>query len=656
MNFRDDAVSQSRPDALTEVMLPRRQHYHPSPAAWRDQILYFLLVDRFSDGVESARPLLDRTDVGAARPQTATGRPWQWILWARSGAERFQGGTLAGVLSKLDYLRDLGVTALWLSPVMRQRDHLDTYHGYGVADFLEVDPRFGSRKDLLDLVDEAHRRQMYVILDVIFNHTGHNWNYPGDVAKAPYRPWPEHYDFGAWLGVSGEPVSGMLQDGQGVWPAELQDSARYTRAGTGDLSAGDVAYPHAENKRTDFEDLRDLATDVDPTLEILASVYQYWIALTDCDGFRIDTVKHVSLEEARNFCGAIKEYALAVGKENFLLIGEVAGGNGFQDFYLDGLPRNLDAVLDIGEARPTLELVGKGLADPAAYFDGFNALDAGMGTHRAAGDRHVSVLNDHDHVIGPKVRITPDLSFDHQAVVPIAIQLFTLGIPCIYYGTEQALAPPEESQRPYLPEFGTHDRYLREALFGPLHPRRAGLAGLPPAAPDPDLPGFGPFGTAGHHCFDSQHPCYRRIAALAAVRRDLPVLRHGRQYLRPLDIGGTLTPPSSGGLFGWSRILGNEEALVVANTNGIHPAPRTRVLVDAKLNQADGTMTVIANTAQSANPAAFAAPHPVGTTVPIEKDLDESTFITIGSLGPSEVIVLLNHPDPEAGTVNLHRQ
>ena len=95
-----------------------------------------------------------------------------------------------------------------------------------------------------------------------------------------------------------------------------------------------------------------------------------------------------------------------MGKENFFLIGEVAGGNGFQDFYLDGLPRNLDAVLDIGEARPALELVGKGLADPAAYFDGFNALDPGMGTHRAAGDRHVSILNDHYHVIGPKVRFT----------------------------------------------------------------------------------------------------------------------------------------------------------------------------------------------------------------------------------------------------------
>ena len=87
----------------------------------------------------------------AARPRTATGRPWQWILWARSGAERFRGWHAAGVLSKLDYLRDPGVTALWLSPVMRERDHLDTYHGYGVADFLEVDPRFGSREDLLDL-------------------------------------------------------------------------------------------------------------------------------------------------------------------------------------------------------------------------------------------------------------------------------------------------------------------------------------------------------------------------------------------------------------------------------------------------------------------------------------------------------------------------
>ena len=99
-----------------------------------------------------------------------------------------------------------------------------------------------------------------------------------------------------------------------MWPSEFADPDRYTRAGTGSLDASrspDV--DNAEFRRTDFEDLRDFALDAPGTLSLLARVYMYWIALADCDGFRIDTVKHVSYEQARNFCGAIKEFATNLG-------------------------------------------------------------------------------------------------------------------------------------------------------------------------------------------------------------------------------------------------------------------------------------------------------------------------------------------------------
>lgn len=61
MGFVEDTLAAPRPDALAALDLPRRQHYHPSPDSWQDEVVYFLLVDRFSDGVESTRPLLDRT-------------------------------------------------------------------------------------------------------------------------------------------------------------------------------------------------------------------------------------------------------------------------------------------------------------------------------------------------------------------------------------------------------------------------------------------------------------------------------------------------------------------------------------------------------------------------------------------------------------------
>jgi hypothetical protein len=142
----ESLLSQPVPERLAGINLPRRLTYHSSPSDWRDEILYFLLVDRFSDGREAERPLVDRSRLAAARPSTPAGEPWRWDRWAESGAHRWQGGTLRGVRSKLDYLAALGVSAIWLSPVFKQRGHLDTYHGYGIQGFLDVDPRFGTRK------------------------------------------------------------------------------------------------------------------------------------------------------------------------------------------------------------------------------------------------------------------------------------------------------------------------------------------------------------------------------------------------------------------------------------------------------------------------------------------------------------------------------
>jgi hypothetical protein len=283
-------------------------------------------------------------------------------------------------------------------------------------------------------------------------------------------------------------------------------------------------------------------------------------ALTDCDGFRIDTLKHVTPEQARNFCGAIREFAANLGKLNFLLLGEIAGGDRAQDFYLDALERNVSAALDIGEMRLALDRVAKGLGRPGEYFDRFDPGDVIMGSHRNLGDRHVSILDDHDHVFGEKLRFSSDASSEHQVVAGVVLQLFTLGIPCVYYGTEQAFAGPEPSERRWLPDWGRSDRYLREAMFGPEHPRRNGASGLAagPGSLDDELPGFGPFGTAGRHCFDPSHPAYRRIAACAALREQYPVLRHGRQYQRQLSTeesqgSGSFRFPDSSQLVAWSR-------------------------------------------------------------------------------------------------------
>ncbi|MDQ3927578.1 MAG: alpha-amylase family glycosyl hydrolase [Chloroflexota bacterium] len=668
MDFRDRMLSQARPQSVRGVTLPRRQSYYPSAADWRDEVLYFLLPDRFSNGSETPGNMLprDRSNLSAARPNLPDGRPWAWDCWAESGADRWQGGTIRGIISKLDYLKGLGVTTLWIGPIFKQRGHLNTYHGYGVQDFLEVDPRFGTRQDLVDLVSTAHEQGLRIILDIIFNHSGSNWLYPpgtpaADAAhletgvfKARYTQG--RYDFGSWRGEHGEPI-GAFQGGEdGAWPVELQDADDYTRAGSGSLNntPEDLFNSQAEHKRSDFEDLRDFNLDRPDVLTDLALCYKYWIALTDCDGFRLDTLKHVSPNQARDFCGTIKEFANNLGKANFLLIGEIAGGDDNERRYLDALQRNLNAALDIGEMRLTLNGAAKGLVNVQQYFKAFDAssdVEPNMGSHRNLGLRHVSILDDHDHVFGTKLRFSVDARSPHQVVAGVALQLFSLGMPCIYYGTEQAFAGPERSEWQWLPDWGKSDRYLREAMFGPLHPHAEGLAGLqpPPGGLDTGLPGFGPFGTAGRHCFDPGHPAYVRIAAIATLRKQFGVLRYGRQYQRKLKLPHTgFELPEPGQLIAWSRILDDEEALCIVNGNG-EQARGGDVEVDVNLN--GSSMTVVLNTAQAAvasqGAGAYQGSHPVGSTVLVRRRPDGGAHVEIRDVGPSEVLVLTNHAEAQ---------
>jgi len=647
MSFAEDLLSRNRPESVHDISCrPERQSYHPSPVDWRDEVLYFLLVDRFSDEREDSRELLEKANIKAARPESPDGKAWRWDNWSKSGQQRWQGGTIKGVTSKLGYLKQLGVTSIWLSPVFKQRGHLDTYHGYGIQDFLEVDPRFGSRQDLVELVAAAHAKGLRIILDVVFNHSGANWLYrsdtPGGIYEAVYKP-DGNYPFGSWRDGRGQPVPDIAAGEDGVWPTELQHRDCYTRAGTGDMSKGRIDDPKAEHKRSDFCDLRDFDLDQPYVLSDLSRCYKYWMALTDCDGFRIDTLKHVTKEQARNFCGAVKEFAENLGKQNFFLVGEISGGDYAQDYYLDALNRNLTAALDIGEMCPVLNGVAKGLRSAKDYFSGFNPGGSAMGSHRNAGSRHVSILNDHDHVYGEKIRFSSDASCDHQVAAGVALQLFTLGIPCIYYGTEQAFAGPEPSERKWLPGWRSSDQYLREAMFGPEHPRASGTAGL--QEPDMNLPGFGPFGTAGRHCFDENHPVYRRIAAAAALRSKYPALRCGRQYLRrisflnkPFDLYGP------GEIVAWSRILDDEELLCVMNANGTE-LRGAEVIVDAALNSGgSGVMTVVLNSAQVVEEQEYSGTHPVGSEVSVSRTADGRAFIRIQNIRPAEMIVLVNHP------------
>src|SRR5947209_643692 len=227
--------------------------YFSSPAHWEDEVLYFMLVDRFSDGKEngfldlSGAPVTSGSTAmfTAADNGNAVSNPSDAQTW-RDAGNVFVGGNLRGLTSKLGYLRRLGITAIWLSPVFKQVNADNTYHGYGIQNFFDVDPHFGTRADLRALVKTAHANGIRVVLDIILNHTGQVFVYDPDRYSTD-DGHGGHFNDPRWDGnpykvkgfrdASGAPslpfapVTSATFPDAAVWPAEFQDPANFTQHG-----------------------------------------------------------------------------------------------------------------------------------------------------------------------------------------------------------------------------------------------------------------------------------------------------------------------------------------------------------------------------------------------------------------------------------------
>lgn len=215
---------------------------------WQDEVIYFIMVDRFNNGDQKNDLDADPDDPRA-----------------------YHGGDLQGITDKLDYLKGLGATALWLTPIVDNEDN--GYHGYWTKDFYKVDEHFGTMEDLQNLVKEAHKRDIKIILDLVVNHTGYQ------------HPWlndPEKQD----------------------WFHERKDITNFDNQD--EVENGWLA------------GLPDLAQENDEVREYLLDVATYWIKEADIDGYRLDTVKHVPKSFWEDFSKEVKSV-----KQDFFLIGEV---------------------------------------------------------------------------------------------------------------------------------------------------------------------------------------------------------------------------------------------------------------------------------------------------------------------------------------------
>lgn len=511
---------------------------------WREEFIYFLLVDRFHD---------DSVRAPSRQPGRSRGI---------AAGNDFYGGKIRGITRNLDYIAGLGCTAIWLSPIFENNPH--AYHGYDINNYLDVDPHFGTRQDLIDLVDAAHgyRRNgrpypLRIILDVVINHSGDNWFYQGGAQPSFSGDHP--YVFGDW------------RRGDRPIPTELRNADYYHRKGS-ITGGGWDSYP--ENQHGDIVTLKDYENDDDQSgselINLLIKAHCFWIREADVDGFRVDAVKHMGELACSRFSSMIREYSYSLGKRGFFLFGEVATPNDdLLDRYIGQNTSSqdrgntvffgLDSILDFRLAEGQGSYAGlrdviKGFGDPASLFERVDAQRNRALNHGEIGRYLVSFVDNHDSFWQPSGRIAAGAP-DAQVIAAIGYLLCALGTPCVYYGTEQGF------------EGKGGDADIREAMFDRDQP------GVSRLNPDCEI--------------------YQEIARIAEVVRTTDPLRFGRIYFRPISGNGVDfgLPFGTTYTLAFSRLLYPREVLVAYN---VSDQPRSdRVVVDASYHQDGDPMTFL---------------------------------------------------------------
>lgn len=541
--------------------LAQAQEYRGRPAA--GETIYFLLPDRFENG-DTAN---DRGGLKGDRLSTG---------FDPAAKGFYHGGDLKGLIERLDYVKGLGATAVWVGPVFKNKpvqgppgQESAGFHGYWITDFTRVDPHFGSNADFKAFVDAAHARGMKVYMDIIANHTADVIQYreQGGSVPFPYRSRAD-YPYSRRGGLGGAAINPAFAgdaDSSSANFAHLTDPAfAYTpfvpQAEAHEKvpdwlndplwyhNRGNSTFTGESSRFGDFAGLDDLFTEHPRVREGMIAIYARWIEDFGIDGYRIDTARHVDPGFWQAFIPAMEKTAKARGIPNFEIFGEVARetpDNGYIAQYTrrDGYPAVLDFAFQ-GSVRAVLGQ-GKGTSVLAELFDGDVLYEGG----EAAALAMPTFLGNHDMGRFSMLvrRDRPGISQGELAArVGLAqVMLLTLrGSPVIYYGDEQGFIGDG------------NDNDAREDMF----------AGQVASYKDNRLLGTSSPASAAH--FDPAHPFYRMIAQLAALRAAHPALRLGRQIVRGYE--------EKPGLFSVSRFdpATGAEYLIAFNTSDapIHAA------------------------------------------------------------------------------------
>ncbi|MEU1272241.1 pullulanase-type alpha-1,6-glucosidase [Streptomyces sp. NPDC005799] len=473
---------------------------------------YFVMPDRFANGDTGN----DKGGLTGSRLSTG---------YDPTDKGFYQGGDLKGLTRRLDYIKGLGTTAIWMAPIFKNRPVQGTgsnasagYHGYWITDFTQVDPHFGTNKDLETLISKAHAKGMKVFFDVITNHTA-------DVVD--YRE--KSYDYlskGAfpYLTKDGRPFDDAdYADGKKKFPAVSGASFPRTPTVTSRSKVpswlndetmyhnrGDSTFAGESATHGDFSGLDDLWTERPEVVSGMEKIYERWVRDFAIDGFRIDTVKNVNMEFWTQWATALDKYAAEHGRKNFFMFGETysADTSVTSPYVTQG---RLDATLDFPfqDAARAYASQGAGAQKLAGVF----ADDYKYTTDKANAYEQVTFLGNHDMGrIGyflkqdnPKATDAEILKKDELAN---EVMFLSRGNPVVYYGDEQGFTG------------SGGDKDARQTMFASK------------VADYLDDDEIGTDRTAANDAYDTRAPLYRQISALGKLRKDNPALADGVQTQR----------------------------------------------------------------------------------------------------------------------------
>ncbi|RZB16257.1 pullulanase-type alpha-1,6-glucosidase [Streptomyces sp. F001] len=476
---------------------------------------YFVLPDRFANG-DAAN---DRGGLTGSRLSTG---------YDPTDKGFYQGGDLKGLTKKLDYIKGLGTTAIWMAPIFKNRPVQGAganasagYHGYWITDFTQVDPHFGTNKDLETLIAKAHAKGMKVFFDVITNHTA-------DVVDYKEKSY-DYLSKGAfpYLTKDGEPFDDAdYADGERDFPKTDADSFPRTPVVTDakqDVKVpswlndptmyhnrGDSTFAGESSTHGDFSGLDDLWTERPEVVSGMEKIYQRWVRDFDIDGFRIDTVKHVNMEFWTQWATALDAYAARQGRDDFFMFGEVYSADTAvtSPYVTQG---RLDSTLDFPfqDAARAYASQGAGAKKLAAVFGD----DYKYTTDKANAYEQVTFLGNHDMGrIGTFLKQdnagASDAELLKKARLANELMFLSRGNPVIYYGDEQGFTG------------AGGDKDARQTMF---------------ASKTADYLDDDQLGTDRTHAsdaYDAEAPLYRQISALAKLRTQHPALADGIQTER----------------------------------------------------------------------------------------------------------------------------